>query len=160
MRIIDELRILTVSLLILQAILWLDNIILMITITFLQFLLITINKERITQTVSLAGFLLLTYGTLNVQLSSISILRITACYIVFTLFLGVNDLLKDEKKYYINLSRLLYNMFSVIGMVLLFSTSLILLGLSFFPSQPGYIDIVILIILIVITITLITQISS
>ncbi|MGB9728524.1 MAG: hypothetical protein ACP5GU_04160 [Thermoprotei archaeon] len=129
----------------------------MITIAILQFLLIIINKKRRNQIISLMISTLLIYGTFNAPLSLISILRIIISYIIFTLFLITNDLLKDKEKYYIDISRLFYNIFATMSIIITFSVSLMLLSSSFFSSQPSYIDIVILMILIALLLTLITQ---
>ncbi len=129
----------------------------MITITILQFLLIIINKKKTNHVISLMIFVLLIYGTLNAPLSIASILRIIISYIIFTLFLITNDLLKDKEKYYIDIPRLFYNIFATMSIIIMFSVSLMLLSSSLFSSQPSYIDIVILMILIALLLTLITQ---
>ncbi|MEM3832155.1 MAG: hypothetical protein QW128_00955 [Thermoprotei archaeon] len=157
MRDINKLRVLSMLFLFLQAILWSNNTNLMIAITISQSFLIIINKEKINQIVSLITFALLIYGTLNASVSVMSILRIITSYIIFTLLLITSDLLKDEEKYYIDVSRLFYHIFSTMSIIIMFSASLMLLSSLFFSSQPSYIDIVILIVLVAMSLILIMQ---
>ncbi len=154
---INKLKIITVLFLLIQTILWIDSIDLLLIILLTQSLLIlTINKERTYLIILGLSFIVLIYATLSITLSTLSILKIIASYTFYTFTLIMNNLLKNEKQYIIDMSKIVPKMLSIISIVIISSMPLILVGSLIFSSQPSYIDTVILVILIVIVLALLT----
>jgi len=154
----SKLKILLFILLLIQIIFWIDNISLMLSIFTTQALLIlTINKKYFYTIMLILSFSVLIYATLNIETSILSILRITSSYIVYTLIIIMINLLKEEKQYWIDLSKLIPKIFFTIGIIILFSVSIILLSASTLSIQPSYIDTIILIILIAIILALLAS---
>jgi|GEM_PF-2247062 len=154
----SKLKILLFILSLIQIIFWIDNISLMLSIFTTQALLIlTINKKYFYTIMLILSFSVLIYATLNIETSILSILRITSSYIVYTLIIIMINLLKEEKQYWIDLSKLIPKIFFTIGTIILFSVSIILLSASTLSIQPSYIDTIILIILIAIILALLAS---
>jgi hypothetical protein len=120
-------------------------------------LILTINKKYFYTIMLILSFSVLIYATLNIETSILSILRITSSYIVYTLIIIMINLLKEEKQYWIDLSKLIPKIFFTIGTIILFSVSIILLSASTLSIQPSYIDTIILIILIAIILALLAS---
>jgi hypothetical protein len=120
-------------------------------------LILTINKKYFYTIMLILSFSVLIYATLNIETSILSILRITSSYIVYTLIIIMINLLKEEKQYWIDLSKLIPKIFFTIGIIILFSVSIILLSASTLSIQPSYIDTIILIILIAIILALLAS---
>lgn len=154
---INKLKILLLILLLIQMTFWIDNINLMLLISTTQALLIFTNKKHFHTIMLILSFIILTYAALNTEPSILSVLRITSSYIVYTLIIIMTSLLKEEKQYYIDLSRLIPKIFSTIGIIILFLISVILLSTSILSTQPSYIDTIILIILIAIILALLAS---
>jgi len=154
----SKLKILLFILSLIQIIFWIDNISLMLSIFTTQALLIlTINKKYFYTIMLILSFSVLIYATLNIETSILSILRITSSYIVYTLIIIMINLLKEEKQYWIDLSKLIPKIFFTISTIILFSVSIILLSASTLSIQPSYIDTIILIILIAIILALLAS---
>jgi hypothetical protein len=120
-------------------------------------LILTINKKYFYTIMLILSFSVLIYATLNIETSILSILRITSSYIVYTLIIIMINLLKEEKQYWIDLSKLIPKIFFTISTIILFSVSIILLSASTLSIQPSYIDTIILIILIAIILALLAS---